>query len=62
MHSAITPESRIKRWGQKATRARVRARARVCVLAAAMWNRQYMIALGKPTNYIDKETLKALVR
>jgi hypothetical protein len=27
-----------------------------------MWNRPHLIALDEPTNYIDKETLKALVR
>jgi ABC-type molybdenum transport system ATPase subunit/photorepair protein PhrA len=30
--------------------------------AAAMWNRPHLVALDEPTNYIDKETLKALVR
>jgi ATPase subunit of ABC transporter with duplicated ATPase domains len=32
------------------------------VLAAAMWNRPHLIALDEPTNYLDKETLRALVR
>jgi len=32
------------------------------VLAAAMWNRPHLIALDEPTNYLDKETMNALVR
>ncbi len=32
------------------------------MLAAAMWNRPHLIALDEPTNYLDKETLRALVR
>mmetsp|Transcript_17167 Transcript_17167/g.41137 ORF Transcript_17167/g.41137 Transcript_17167/m.41137 type:complete len:181 (+) Transcript_17167:1415-1957(+) len=32
------------------------------VLAAAMWTRPHLLALDEPTNYLDKETLNALVR
>jgi len=32
------------------------------VLAAAMWNRPHILALDEPTNYLDNETVAALVR
>ena len=31
------------------------------VLAAAMWNKPHVICLDEPTNYLDNETLKALI-
>ncbi|EKX49595.1 hypothetical protein GUITHDRAFT_157380 [Guillardia theta CCMP2712] len=32
------------------------------VLAAAMWTRPHLICLDEPTNFLDKETFKALVK